>query len=289
VKQSKGSYGPPRQDTRREAEKSLPKYDRYKRMSSYPVLKWLLNPIWAPHRWEVTAVPINVEVTEPETVSVPRRIMERLIREAEEIFVMDTCYCREVFKHKEEYVDIGCMAFGPGTKKIHPSHGRFVSRQEAEEHVRKAARAGLVADVAWVWVDPYTWGSRPFDQQLFVCFCDDKCFYRGSMQKRGPNLNKTYKRLPGSCVRVDSAKCDRCGACVESCFVAEMKLVHGVATPGKDCKVCGRCAEVCPGAAIEVRFDDEEAIFRDFMSRIRARTSIASKDRRGRTKGDDAA
>jgi len=289
VKQSKGSYGPPRQDTRREAEKSLPKYDRYKRMSSYPVLKWLLNPIWAPHRWEVTAVPINVEVTEPETVSVPRRIMERLIREAEEIFVMDTCYCREVFKHKEEYVDIGCMAFGPGTKKIHPSHGRFVSRQEAEEHVRKAARAGLVADVAWVWVDPYTWGSRPFDQQLFVCFCDDKCFYRGSMQKRGPNLNKTYKRLPGSCVRVDSAKCDGCGACVESCFVAEMKLVHGVATPGKDCKVCGRCAEVCPGAAIEVRFDDEEAIFRDFMSRIRARTSIASKDRRGRTKGDDAA
>jgi ferredoxin len=287
MKQPKGPYGPPRQATHREAEKSLPKFDRYKRISSYPILKWFLNPIWSPRRWEVTAVPINVEVTAPETVSVPRRIMERLIQEAEEIFVMDTCYCREVFKHKEEYVDIGCMAFGTGTRRIHPTHGRFVSKQEAEEHVRKAARAGLVADVAWVWVDPYTWGTRPFDQQLFVCFCDDKCFYRGSMQKRGPNLNKTYKKLPGSSVWVDSAKCDGCGACVESCFVAEMKLVHGVATPGKDCKACGRCAEVCPGAAIEIRFDDEEAIFHEFMSRIRARTSITSREQHGRTKGND--
>ena len=55
------------------------------------------------------------------------------------------------------------------------------------------------------------------------------------------------------------------------------------------CKACGRCAEVCPGAEIEVRFDDEEAIFRDFVSRIRARTSIASLERRDRTKGDDTA
>jgi ferredoxin len=60
-----------------------------------------------------------------------------------------------------------------------------------------------------------------------------------------------------------------------------MTLEHGVAVPGKDCKACGRCAEVCPQAAIEIHFDDEEMIFREFMSRIRARTSITSKERRG--------
>ncbi len=283
MKQPKGPFGPARQATHAEAEKSLPKFDRYKKLSSYPVLKWLLNWIWSPRRWDVTAVPINVEVTGQETVSVPRRIMERLIEEAEDIFVMDTCYCREVFRHKEAFVDIGCMAFGPGTKRIHPSHGRFVNKPEAVEHVRRAARAGLVADVAWVWVDPYTWGTRPFDQQLFVCFCDDKCFYRGSMQKRGPNLNKTYRKLPGASVRVDREKCDGCGACVESCFVAEMRLEGGLAAPGKDCKVCGRCAEVCPKGAVQVLFEDEETIFREFMGRIRVRTSIESKERRNRT------
>ena len=279
MKRPKGLHGPPRETTYQEAVKSLPRFNFYKRISSYPIIKWLLNPIWSPRHWEVTAVPINVEITSPDTVSVPRNIMERLIQKVvDDIFLMDTCYCRKVFKHKEEYADIGCMVFGSGAKRIHPSHGRFVSKQEALEHVRKAARAGLVADVAWVWVDPSTWGTHPFDEQLFVCFCDDKCFYRGSMHKRGPNLNKTYMKLPGSSVKVDSAKCDGCGACLEACFVAEMKIRDKVATPGKDCKVCGRCAEVCPVQAIEICFDDEDAIFRDFMKRINARTRVTSND-----------
>jgi len=98
------------------------------------------------------------------------------------------------------------------------------------------------------------------------------------MKKRGPNLNKTHMKLPGSYVVVDSAKCNGCAACVESCFVAEMKLNEGIATPGKDCKACGRCVEVCPRAAIEVCFDDEEAIYRNVMDRLRAKAVFLDKD-----------
>lgn len=52
MKQPKGPYGPPKQATHREAEKSLPKFDRYKRISGYPVLKWLrLSGTEDEHEW----------------------------------------------------------------------------------------------------------------------------------------------------------------------------------------------------------------------------------------------
>jgi ferredoxin len=278
VREEARKYGSTRDITRKGAESFLPLYDWIKRISSYPIIKWLLNPWWSPRRWQLTVIPINVEITSPGTVSVPRNIMERLIDEMDDIFVMNTCYCRDVFRNKQEYMDIGCMAFGPSTRKIHPTHGRFVNKQEAKDHVRKAAQAGLVANVNNVWIDPVTWGSTPLNEQIFVCFCDDKCFYRGGMKKRGPNLNETHMKLPGSYVVVDSAKCDGCAACVESCFVAEMRLNEGIATPGKDCKVCGRCVEVCPRAAVEVCFDDEEIIYSNVMDRLRAKAVFLDKD-----------
>ena len=272
-------YGSTRDSTRKQAGSFLPQYDWIKRISSYPIIKWLLNLWWSPRRWQLTVIPINVEITAPGTVSIPRKVMERLIDEIDDIFIMNTCYCRDVFKTNQEYMDLGCMAFGPATRKIHPTHGRFASKQEAKDHVRRAAQAGLVANVNNVWLDPVTWGSTPLKEQIFTCFCDDSCFYRGGMKKRGPNLNKTHMKLPGSYVVVDSQKCNGCGKCVDVCFVAEMKLVNGVASPGADCKACGRCAEVCPTAAIEVHFDDEEAIYRNVVNRLGAKVVFLNKDK----------
>jgi ferredoxin len=270
------SYGHALEKTRRIAYRDLPRVDFLKRISNYPVIKWFVNPFWAPKRWDVTVIPINVEVKTPDIVSIPRKIMERLIDQTDDIFIMDTCACRTVFQHKTEVQDIGCMAFGPGARRIHPSHGRFVNKETAKAHIEKAARAGLVANVAWTWIDPNTWGTDPFDRQLFTCFCDDKCFYRGSMQNRGPNLNRTHRKLPGISISVDSKKCIGCGICSEACFVAEMKVVNGIASIGKDCKACGRCIEVCSNDAIQINFGEEETLFSTLMDRLKAYTNISS-------------
>lgn len=271
-------YGPDIKTTRFNAGLSLPLVDLAKKVSDYPIIKWLLNPFWSPRYNEVTAIPINIEVNQPDNVSVPRRLLERLINEVENIFIMDTCFCREVMKYNLEHKDIGCMALGPSVKKIHPSHGHLVKdKKEAIEHVRKAAKAGLVADMAWTWVDPFTFGSKPLNAQLFFCFCDDRCFYRGNMRKRGPNLNKVYKKLPGVSISIDAHKCKGCGTCVENCFAGEMKLMHNVAVPGPDCKACGKCAEFCPNGAVTVILEDEEILFRTMMDRIAARTKITSR------------
>ena len=55
-------YGSTRDITRKGAESFLPLYDWIKRISSYPIIKWLLNPWWSTHRWQLTVIPISVEI-----------------------------------------------------------------------------------------------------------------------------------------------------------------------------------------------------------------------------------
>lgn len=48
-----------------------------KRLSSYPVLKHIINPFFKyPHN-EVTAVPINVAIAPPDSVSLPVEVLVR--------------------------------------------------------------------------------------------------------------------------------------------------------------------------------------------------------------------
>ncbi len=272
-KRSFQKYGPAKEVTYKKSKKEGWQYELAKRMSSYPVIKWLLNPMWSSKRFEVNVIPINVEIKSQENVSVPRRVMEKIIDKAGQIFVMDRCYCRDFIGEKKN-ADIGCMAFGATTKQIHPSHGRFITKEEAYIHVGKAAKQGLVANMAWVWVDTHMWGIEPLDQLLFTCFCEDHCLYRANMKKRGPNLNKNNKRLPGVTMAVDPSKCKGCATCVDNCYVAEMKIIDGMAVQGEDCKACGKCYEYCPSEAISIKFDDQNSVFDRLWKSVSLKTTI---------------
>ena len=237
-----------------------------KKWSSLPVLKWFINPFFAYPFNEVTTIPINQEVTQPDNVVVPRRVVERLVSEVRDIFILDECMCRSQMGCKNYPRTIGCMALGPAISRMHPSHGHRATRDEAVEHVRKAAEAGLVANVAHVWIDPVAFGLTRFRELMFICFCDDCCcLYRTHMQKRGPNLDRAYKGLPGISVQVDPEKCEACGTCVEQCFVAAMELREGSAVPGPSCKACGRCVDVCPEGAVSLQIHDEDGLYEQLV------------------------
>lgn len=254
---------------------SLPLIKWGKKLSGVPVLKWIIAPFFRyPHN-EVTAVPVNVEVARPDSAVLPRSLLTRMLAEIDDIFLLQQCICRKLHPVEGYPADVGCMALGPASRMIHPTHGRRVTSEEAAAHVRKASEAGLVATVAHTWIDAVGFGIRPFSELMFICFCDDtSCIFRSHMQKRGPNLNQAYKKLPGVTVEVDTAACDGCGICAQRCFAAEMKIVNGKAVIGEDCKACGRCAEICPKGAIALRFEDEEKLYRTLVERVKAVANV---------------
>jgi ferredoxin len=240
-----------------------------KRLSNVPVFKWLISPFFMRPYNEVTSVPINVTLPGPETVALPRRIIERLLADVEEKFIIGECICRSHNKVDNPPQDIGCLVLGPASKRIHPSHGRKVSTEEAINHVRRAAQAGLIANIAHVWIDPMAFGTR-FRDLMFICFCDDtNCIYRTYMKDRGPTLDRAYRRLPGIALSVDKEKCKGCGQCADNCFLGAISLDGGNATIGSSCAGCGRCAEICPNGAITLTIEGEEALYSQLIERIR--------------------
>jgi ferredoxin len=248
---------------------SWPLMQAAKRLSGVPVLKWIIAPVFARRFNQVTAIPINAEVAMPDSVALPSRILEEVLRRSSDIFILDECICRGLLKCKNHPADIGCMALGPAARRMHPSHGRFVTVDEGIAHVRRAAAAGLVASMAHVWIDPAAFWTVPFSRLMFICYCDDCCcLYRTHMKHRGPALDRAYRRLPGISVTVDPDLCDGCGICVEHCFVGEMTVSEGHAVVSPGCKGCGRCFEACPKGALRLEMEDMDLLVSRMMERI---------------------
>lgn len=272
------TYGPNRTMVRLSVALSWPLMQAAKRLSTVPLLRSIINPFFAHPYSEVTAIPINAEIAMPASAALPSRIVGEILERSSDIFVLDECICRGHLSCKSHPKDIGCIALGPAARRMHPSHGRFVSAEEGMAHVKRAAGAGLIASIAHVWIDPVAFWAVPFDRLMFICFCDDCCcLYRTHMKHRGENLDRAYKRLPGISVAVDCQKCNGCGICVERCFIGEMKLVGGAAVVPESCKGCGRCVEVCPRGALRLEMDDMDTLVARMMERIGAVADIGAQ------------
>ncbi len=268
-------YGPNKKMVRLMVALSWPLMQAAKRLSGVPLLKWVISPVFAYPYSEVTTIPINDELAMPNSVAVPSRILEEVLKRSSDIFVLDECICRGQLACKNHPTDIGCIALGPATRHLHPSHGRFVTADEAMAHVRRAANDGLVASVAHVWMDPAAFWTVPFSRLMFICFCDECCcLYRTHLKHRGPTLDRACKGLPGISVAVDPEACSGCGECVDRCFVGEMKLVDGKAVVPQNCRGCGRCVETCPSGALRLDMEDMEVLVARMMERIGAVADI---------------
>jgi len=262
-------YGPPRKFVKFAFKLGWPIVKLGKKWSSLPVLKWIINPFFAYPYNEVTYVPINVKVAPPESVTIPNKVVRRVLDLAAEIFIVDECLCRGHTKCRDYPQDIGCMVLGRAVERMHPSHGRKVTLDEAHNHVQKAADAGLIASIAHVWIDPLAFGLPDFDKLMFICFCDDCCcLYRTHLEKRGPNLDKACKGLPGISIQLNRALCQGCGKCAEWCFVRAINMENGKPQFGPDCRGCGRCVEICPQNALELNLTEEEILFQRIKQRI---------------------
>ena len=277
-------YGPNLKLVRLQVRLSWPLIKYGKKWSAVPVLKWIIYPFFKRPHNELTSIPIHVNVESPDSIALPMRLVERLVSEIDDIFLMDECHCAGVKNRKSSRLNIGCMAFGPSIARIHPSHGRKINTEEAVNHVRKAAAQGLVANIAHVWIDALAFQLTRFNRLLFMCLCDDdQCIYRTFMKRRGLSLDKTYKKLPGLSVQVDTSKCSNCQTCVETCFVSAVETKGKVAVIGDDCRGCGICVNRCPEGAISLTMENEEVMFQHLLDRIREMSNLPLKiEKRGK-------
>jgi len=241
-----------------------------KRWSNVPLLKHIINPFFKYPYNELTSIPIGVELKTPDSVALPTRVVERFIEQASQIFILDECICRSILSCKKHPKNLGCMALGKGTERMHPSQGSFVGFEEAKAHVQRAAAEGLIANIAHVWIDVLAFGLWDFKRLMFICFCDDCCcLYRTHMRRRGPNLERACKKLPGLATVINADACDGCARCVAACFVGAIAIEDGRAVIGAACKACGRCVDLCPtGAARLVVTESEADILGQVMERI---------------------
>jgi len=249
-----------------------------KRIAAIPYLRHIPNVFFNTRFNQLTAVPIrqlkvneNVEHT---SSPLPVEIVGMLAEKASHIMILDECVCRSYYKKPNR--SIGCMVLGKAALDIHPTAGRIIDIEQAKAHLKRAADAGLVANVAHVWIDPMGFGVTSFSKMLFICFCgEDSCLYTDSLKVRCPNLDKAYKRLDGLNIIIDEALCTGCETCAEMCFVSAISIMNGKAEIDDDvCKGCGRCISFCHENAISLSIDNSQKVFEWLFERVSEHTDI---------------
>ena len=242
-----------------------------KRAGRLPIIKNFVNLFFIKSFNQVTAIPIrqvyiNESINTQNTI-LPLSLIDRLVETASYIMVLSECACRSYYGKGPE--DIGCMVLGKAALDIHLSNGRIVNIIEAKTHLRKAAEAGLVANVAHVWIDAVGFGVTSFKNMLFICFCgNNSCLYTDKLNKRCPNLDKAYKKLDGISIVIDESLCSGCGICAGKCFVSAIQMNNGKAVIGDLCKGCGRCISECPEKAMLLKTDDLDSVFSRLLKRV---------------------
>ena len=196
----------------------------------------------------------------------PSAVVEHFITQANHLWIMDRCICRDATGCRDYPIDLGCLFMGEAANGINPRLGHRVTRQEALEHVQACQEAGLVHLIGRNKLDTVWLNISPGEKLLTVCNCCPCCCLWRMLPALSDRISSKVKRMPGVSLSVTDA-CAGCGHCAsEVCFVGAIQMVGGQAVIGETCKGCGRCAAACPEGAIELTIDEtlsvEQAIER---------------------------
>ncbi|MGV8082398.1 MAG: DUF362 domain-containing protein [Coriobacteriia bacterium] len=227
-----------------------------------------LNPLTKPKNNHFVSLPVNVAFQVEET-PLPPTIALELIRRSRHHVVMNECVCRKGRDCQSHSHDIGCLFLGDTGLDVIPQLSRYISEEEATEHVMRALDDGLVPMTARLRADNYAFLLPDHHTVVAICFCCDCCcfmnYYRHVPQER---LDVIYPKLRGLEIRVGD-KCNGCGACVDTCIMDAISVDSGRAVMSGMCRGCGRCAVTCPNGAVEVAITDPnyfERTVEDFLS-----------------------
>ena len=211
--------------------------------------------IRTPHAGDVKELDVNakVPITNENTV-VPSQVLWEMIKRSRYHFLMDSCICR-TSHHCQDYPhDLGCLFLGKGSQRISSRLGRTVSASEAIQHVEKCQEAGLVPIIGRNKIDSVWLSTGPKEELLSICHCCQCC----CLWKMTPNLpedmGSSFSPMEGVEIIFNPELCNGCGSCAsDTCFVDAITITDGKAKRNdNDCRICGRCVEMCPRGAVEI-------------------------------------
>lgn len=201
-------------------------------------------------------IKINESVEPLGEMAVPTQILEHFIDEANYLWLNHKCICRDASKCKDYPIDLGCLFLGEATLDINPAIGRQITKQEAKEYLQKCKEAGLVHLVGRNKLDAMWLNVGPGNKLLTICSCCPCCCLWKVLPTISPDIGRKITRMPGVEIMVTD-DCTGCGTCETGiCFVDAIHVVGGKARISSECRICGRCASVCPSQAIEIRLND---------------------------------
>jgi ferredoxin len=205
-------------------------------------------------------IEVNQGLNPPDNYAVPSEILKYFIEKANYLWIMDFCICRASMECEDYPIDLGCLFLGKGVLDINPKLGRQVDKKEALEHLQKCRDAGLVHMIGRNLLDKQWLGVKDGSKLLSICHCCPCCCLWRVSPILDPQIGSKVKKIPGVEVLVNNS-CVGCGTCTDNvCFVDAIYMENQTAHISEECRGCGRCVEVCPEGAIDLKVNDREYI-----------------------------
>lgn len=231
----------------------------------YLFFGWLLN------EYEVTFIPINEELENPESVVVPKQIVADIIRRSSHRIILPICICRVGYECKDYNHGIGCIFIGEATLQTDPRLAKQATVDEALAHLEMAVDNGLIPQIGKVDPDAFWIGVNMNDWNRFLtlCFCCSCCCIAMREQPSWPQFMKDGMcKMEGLSITIND-QCNGCNKCVKKCFTNAISVDNDIAIINHElCKGCGICADHCPQKAISISVKDGNKMIDVMYQRI---------------------
>lgn len=239
-------------------------------------LSLLMLPLFGKRDFNITYIPVNAVLPAGESMALPRAVIEGVIRRSAHRVTINRCSCRDSKRCAAYPVEDACLLLGEDTAAIDSRIAKHLSVEEALAHLESRLSLGLVPLFGRVRIDDLFYGVPNRGRMLTVCFCCPCCcVVLNSARYLPPEVASSVVRMKGVTVGVDDARCRRCSACVDACFVKALTLsTDRVVRDEARCIGCGRCAAVCPEGAATIAIADPDAAIEELMVRIAMRVDV---------------
>lgn len=241
-----------------------------------PLLAWVVNKmlfagddiqvlpldvaIKTHHAGTVQELEVNtrVSVSHDNTV-LPSQVLREMIGRSKYHFIMDTCICRTSNNCQDYPHDMGCLFLGKGSQKISNKRGRTVSAIEAIQHINRCQEAGLVPIIGRNKIDSVWLNTGPKEELLSICHCCQCCCLWKMTPDLPDGMSSNFSSMEGVEIIFNKKLCNGCGLCSQDvCFVDAITVTEGnIKRDEEKCRICGRCAEMCPRGAVKIEMHDD--------------------------------
>ncbi|WP_459537299.1 indolepyruvate ferredoxin oxidoreductase subunit alpha [Methanobrevibacter sp.] len=204
-------------------------------------------------------IPINQKIESETSDFLPTDVIKEVIKQCDDIVIMNTCLCRTSNRCEDYPHDIGCIFLGPTSRKIPRKIGYKATVEQALEHVDQADAAGLSHLIGRNKIDSVWMNIRPDEGLLTICHCCPCCCLWKVLPNLEDEISDKVSRLDGVSVKINEDNCKKCLKCVkDACMFDAIHFDNGkVSINQDDCRGCGLCANACKFDAITVNYDNK--------------------------------